>query len=84
MIETMPPIPVAMTIVDTRGAVWPSPLRQLMEAALVGWVGETIAVRLADRAALAEINAWIRAEGHGLIGLYERHGFDEVIVEIRH
>jgi hypothetical protein len=27
---------------------------------------------------------WVDAAGHGLIGLYARHGYEEVIVEIRH
>ena len=85
MIETTwPPLGVAMKVVDTRGTDWPAPLDQLVQTVFEGWVGETIAVRTTDRSCLVDVAQWVSNAGHGLIGIYERHGYDEVIVEIRH
>ena len=81
---TFPPLEVAMTVVETRGREWPAPLEQLVDAVFDGWVGETIALRTTDRTCLVEIAQWVTSAGHGLLGIYERHGYDEVIVEIRH
>jgi TusA-related sulfurtransferase len=74
---------VAMRVVDVRGSYDPGPLEQLIDAVRTGWVGETIAVRSCDRECLGEILAWVRANGHGVIGVREHHGYDEVIVEVR-
>jgi TusA-related sulfurtransferase len=83
MIEALP-VPVAMRVIDGRGSFDPGALVELISAAHDGWVGETIAVRSAERYEVEEIVSWVEQAGHGLIGLYERHGFEEVIVEIRH
>ena len=83
MIEMRPIAPVAMTVVDTRGLEWPTPLIQLSRAVLCGRVGDTIGLRLTDRDCLTEIVEWVSASGHGLVALSEWHGYDEVIVEVR-
>ena len=84
MIETLLPVPVAMRVIDGRGVYDPGPLEELVLAARTGWLGETIAVRVCDRETVDAVVAWVGAAGHGLIGLYARHGYEEVIVEIRH
>ncbi|MFL5727298.1 MAG: sulfurtransferase TusA family protein [Chloroflexota bacterium] len=84
MIETLLPVPVAMRVIDGRGMYDPSPLEELVRAARTGWLGETIAVRVSEPETVEAVLAWVNAAGHGLIGLYAQHGYEEVIVEIRH
>ena len=81
---TIPRFDAAMTVVETRGRDWPAPLEQLVNAIVDGWVGETIALRTTDRSCLVEIAQWVNNAGHGLLGIYEHHGYDEVIVEVHH
>jgi TusA-related sulfurtransferase len=83
MIEVLSPAPVAMRVIDGRGSIDPGPLSELVAAVRTGWLGETIAVRASEPETVAEVVAWVGAAGHGLIGLYERHGYEEVIVEVR-
>ena len=82
MIEFL--LPTAMRVIDGRGTSDPGPLAELVVAAHEGWLGETIAVRVSEPETVESVLAWIDATGHGLIGLYECHGYEEVIVEIRH
>jgi TusA-related sulfurtransferase len=82
MIETMPE-PVAMRVIDSRGSYVSEPLAELIAAVREGWIGETIAVRTTDRNDVTLIVKWVAAAGHGLLGMYEHHGYDEVLVEIR-
>ena len=82
MIEFL--LPTAMRVIDGRGTYDPGPLAELVVAAREGWLGETIAVRVSEPETVESVLAWIDATGHGLIGLYERHGYEEVIGEIRH
>jgi hypothetical protein len=84
MVELLIRDAVAMRVVDVRGSYDPSPLEQLIVAVREGWLGETIAVRSCDRDDLSEILAWVEDSGHGVIRMSEHHGYDEVIVEIRH
>ena len=84
MIETLLTVPVAMRVIDGRGMYDPGPLEELVLAARTGWLGETIAVRASEPETVDAVLAWVDAAGHGLIGLYARHGYEEVIVEIRH
>ena len=83
MIEVLSPMPVAMRVIDGRGSYDPGPLAELVAAARTGWLGETIAVRASEPETVEEVVAWVTSAGHGLIGLYERHGYEEVIVEVR-
>lgn len=84
MIDLQLPAPVAMTVVEARGYYGAEPLDQLISAVHDGWVGETVALRMNDRTCLRYVVEWVERTGHGLLGVYEQRGFDEVIVEIRH
>jgi TusA-related sulfurtransferase len=84
MIETLPHVEVAMRVIDGRGSYDPGPIAELEVAAREGWLGETIAVRASEPETIEAVLAWVDTAGHGLVGLYERHGYEEVIVEIRH
>jgi len=84
MNEALPPVPAAMRVIDGRGSYDPGPLFELISAARQGWVGETIAIRSTEPEEVEMIVSWAEHAGHGVLGLYERHGFEEVIVEIRH
>jgi TusA-related sulfurtransferase len=83
MIESLLPSPIAMRVIDGRGSYDPGPLAELVAAAREGWLGETIAVRAVEPETVEAVIAWVDRAGHGLIGLYERHGYEEVIVEVR-
>ena len=83
MIDTLVPPPVAMRVVEARGGYSPEPLEQLVQVCHDGWVGETVALRLTDRTCIRYVIDWVERRGHGLLGVYERHGYDEVIIEIR-
>lgn len=80
----MLPAPVAMKVVEARGFYGAEPLDQLISAVHDGWVGETLALRMSDRTCLRYVVEWIERTGHGLVGVYPQHGYDEVIVEVRH
>jgi tRNA 2-thiouridine synthesizing protein A len=83
MIDSFLPSPIAMRVIDGRGSYDPGPLAELVAAAREGWLGETIAVRATEPETVEAVIAWVDRAGHGLIGLYERHGYEEVIVEVR-
>ena len=72
-----------MHVIEARGLPCPEPLEQLIRAVHDGCVGDTIALRLADRMCLNYVLDWVERSDHGLLGMYEGHGFDEVVVEIR-
>jgi TusA-related sulfurtransferase len=79
MIDTLVPI----RIIDGRGSYDPGPLAELVAAAREGWLGETIAVRVSEPETVDAVLAWVGRTGHGLVALYQRHGYEEVIVEVR-
>jgi hypothetical protein len=83
MIDLLPP-PMAMKVVEARGYYGAEPLDQLISAVHDGWVGETLALRMSDRTCLRYVLEWVERSGHGLVGVYQQHGYDEVIVEVRH
>lgn len=71
-------------IVDARGSFCPGPLMELIRAIREAPVGEVIAVRSSDRGSRVDIPKWIEKAGHRLIGLDEREGYDEIVVEKLH
>ena len=84
MIETTPgaTTPITRTI-DARGSFCPGPLMELIRAIREGQVGDVIAVRSSDRGSRTDIPKWVEKAGHRLIGVTERGGFDEIVVEKR-
>ena len=73
--------PAITRLVDARGSFCPGPLMELIRAIREGAVGDVIAVRSTDRGSRTDIPKWIEKAGHRLVGVFERDGFDEIIVE---
>ncbi len=79
MTETaIPPITVTL---DARGSFCPGPLMELIRAIREGQVGDVIAVWSADRGSKTDIPKWVEKAGHRLVGVFERDGYDEIVVE---
>lgn len=79
MTDTATP-PVSRTI-DARGSFCPGPLMELIRAIREAQVGEVLAVLSSDKGSKVDIPKWIEKAGHRLIGVFDRDGYDEIIVE---
>ena len=75
--------PATSRVVDARGSFCPGPLMELIRAIREGAVGDTIAVWSTDRGSRIDIPKWVEKAGHGLVGVYDRDGYDEIVVEKR-
>jgi tRNA 2-thiouridine synthesizing protein A len=67
--------------IDARGSHCPGPLMELIRAIRESSVGDVIAVLSADRGSKTDIPAWVAKAGHRLVGLNQREGYDEIVVE---
>ena len=67
--------------VDARGSYCPGPLMELIRAIREGQVGDVIAVWSSDSGSKVDIPAWVAKAGHRLVGVYQRQGYDEIVVE---
>lgn len=75
--------PATSRVVDARGSFCPGPLMELIRAIREGAVGDTIAVWSTDRGSRTDIPKWVEKAGHGLVGVFDRDGYDEIVVEKR-
>lgn len=76
--------PQAVTrLVDARGSFCPGPLMELIRAIRESQVGDVIAVRSTDRGSRTDIPKWVEKAGHQLLGVFDRDGYDEIVVEKR-
>ena len=83
MTETVTPAP-AMRIVDARGSFCPGPLMELIRAIRESGPGQVIAVYSSDSGSRTDIPKWVEKAGHRLVGLTQRDGYDEIVVEKTH
>jgi tRNA 2-thiouridine synthesizing protein A len=67
--------------IDARGSFCPGPLMELIRAIKEGQVGDVIAILSADRGSKVDIPSWVAKAGHHLVGVFERDGYDEIVVE---
>ncbi len=79
MIQTETPA-VTRTI-DARGSYCPGPLMELIRAIREGSAGDVIAVFSSDSGSRIDIPKWVEKAGHRLIGVTQRDGYDEIVVE---
>jgi tRNA 2-thiouridine synthesizing protein A len=70
--------------VDARGSYCPGPLMELIRTIRSSPVGEVICVQSTDRGSRVDIPKWVEKAGHRLIGVEQREGFDEILVEKTH
>jgi TusA-related sulfurtransferase len=75
--------PTITRTIDARGSFCPGPLMELIRAIREGAVGDVIAVYSSDKGSKVDIPKWVEKAGHGLLGVYDRAGYDEIIVEKR-
>lgn len=80
MVETTERPAISRTI-DARGSFCPGPLMELIRAIREGQVGDVIDVWSADRGSKTDIPKWVEKAGHRLVGVFERDGYDEIVVE---
>jgi len=78
--ETTADYTITRTI-DARGSFCPGPLMELIRAIREAQVGEVLAVLSSDKGSKVDIPKWIEKAGHRLIGVFDRDGYDEIIVE---
>jgi TusA-related sulfurtransferase len=70
--------------IDARGSFCPGPLMELIRAIRESEVGTVICVRSSDRGSKIDIPKWVEKAGHRLVGVFDKDGFDEIIVEKLH
>ena len=73
--------PAITRTLDARGSFCPGPLMELIRAIREGQVGDVIAVWSADSGSKIDIPKWVEKVGHHLVGVFQRDGFDEIVVE---
>ena len=73
--------PSVTRTLDARGRFCPGPLMELIRAFREGQVGDVIAVWSADHGSRLDIPRWVETAGHRLIGVFDREGYDEIVVE---
>lgn len=69
------------TTIDARGSFCPGPLMELIRAIRDSQVGDVIAVLSTDKGSRVDIPKWVDKAGHRLLGVTQRDGFDEIVVE---
>ena len=67
--------------IDARGSFCPGPLMELIRAIRESQTGDVIAVLSADKGSKIDIPKWVEKAGHRLVGVFERDGYDEIVVE---
>ena len=83
MIET-PSVAPETTItrtIDARGSYCPGPLMELIRAIREAQIGDVLAVLSSDRGSKVDIPKWVEKAGHRLIGVTNKDGYDEIVVE---
>ena len=73
--------PAITRTVDARGSFCPGPLMELIRSIKEGQVGDVIAVWSADRGSKIDIPNCVEKAGHRLVGVFDRDGYDEIVVE---
>ena len=71
-------------IVDARGSYCPGPLMELIRVIRESDAGQVIAVYSTDAGNRTDIPRWVDKAGHRLVGVVQREGYDEIIVEKTH
>jgi tRNA 2-thiouridine synthesizing protein A len=74
-------MPAITRTIDARGSFCPGPLMELIRGIKEGQVGDVLAILSADKGSKTDIPKWIEKAGHRLIGVFDRDGYDEIVVE---
>jgi TusA-related sulfurtransferase len=76
--------PPATRVVDARGSYCPGPLMELIRAIRESQPGQVLAVYSSDTGSRTDIPKWVEKAGHLLVGITQRDGYDEIVVEKTH
>lgn len=68
-------------LVDARNTFCPGPLMELIRAIRESKVGEVIGVLSSDSGSKKDIPLWVNKAGHKLVGIYEKNGYSEIVVQ---
>jgi TusA-related sulfurtransferase len=68
-------------LIDARNTFCPGPLMELIRAIREAKVGEIIGVLSSDTGSKKDIPLWANKAGHKLIGIYEKAGYAEIVVQ---
>jgi TusA-related sulfurtransferase len=70
--------------VDARGSFCPGPLMELIRVTRESAPGQVIALYSSDSGSRTDIPKWVEKAGHRLVGVTQRDGYDEIVVEKTH
>jgi TusA-related sulfurtransferase len=73
--------PTITRTIDARGSFCPGPLMELIRAIRESAVGDVLEVYSSDKGSKIDIPKWVEKAGHKLIGVFERDGYDAIVVE---
>jgi TusA-related sulfurtransferase len=76
--------PAAARVIDARGSYCPGPLMELIRAIRESQPGQILAVYSSDSGSRIDIPKWVDKAGHRLVGITQRAGYDEIVVEKTH
>ncbi len=67
-------------VVDARGSFCPGPLMELIRAVKESQVGDVLAVLSTESGSARDVPAWAQKAGHEFIGVFEKDGYNEIVV----
>ena len=73
--------PAITRTIDARGSFCPGPLMELIRAIREAAVGDVLEVYSSDKGSKIDIPKWVEKAGHRLIGVFDRDGYDDIVVE---
>jgi tRNA 2-thiouridine synthesizing protein A len=76
-------VPATRTI-DARGSFCPGPLMELIRGIRESEAGTILTVYSSDSGSRIDIPKWVEKAGHRLVGITQRAGYDEIVVEKTH
>lgn len=68
-------------LIDARNTFCPGPLMELIRAIREAKVGEVIGVLSSDTGSKKDIPLWVNKAGHKLVGIYDKAGYSEIVVQ---
>jgi tRNA 2-thiouridine synthesizing protein A len=74
----------ATRTIDARGSFCPGPLMELIRGIRESEAGTILTVYSSDSGSRIDIPKWVEKAGHRLVGITQRAGYDEIVVEKTH
>jgi tRNA 2-thiouridine synthesizing protein A len=77
-------VPAKTRVIDARGSFCPGPLMELIRGIRESAPGDVLSVYSTDSGSKIDIPKWVEKAGHRLVGVLDRPGYDEIVVEKTH